>query len=79
VEQTYKNRAVAASCDRTFQLALAEYNTADHRYETSPTAVQTPPAVALVILIFFTHAQTISILMLKLLGLLFGMLSEHKN
>jgi hypothetical protein len=29
--------------------------------------------------LFFTHTQTISIIMLKLLGLLFGMLSEHKN
>jgi hypothetical protein len=60
------------------KLPLAEYC-----YCRSPLwnlAVQTQPAVALVILIyFFTHAQTISIIMLKLLGLHFGMLSEHKN
>jgi hypothetical protein len=78
VERTYKNRAVAASCYMTFELALAEYSTAtaDHRYETSPYRLKLP---LVILILFFTHTQTISIIMLKLLGLLFGMLSEHKN
>jgi hypothetical protein len=51
VERTYKDRAVAASCYRTFQLTLAEYSTAtaDHRYDTSPYRLNLP----LVILILF--------------------------
>jgi hypothetical protein len=69
VERTYKDRAVAASCYRTFQLALAEYSTAtaDHRYETSPYRLNLLLQLVILIL-FFTHAwpcPNISIIMLK--------------
>jgi hypothetical protein len=70
----YKNRAVAVSCYRTFQLALAEYSTAtaDHRY------VQTQPAVGDFNFDFYPCPNHFYY-NVKIAWVSFGMLSEHKN
>jgi hypothetical protein len=76
VERTYKDRAVAASCYRTFQLAITEYSTAtaDHRAAMKPSRTDSA-SMGRGPRRFSPHFDGFFFCF----GLLFGMSSEHKK